>query len=164
MTRTALYRHFDAAGQLLYVGISLNSIQRTAAHRSKDWFELIARIEIIWLPTRAHALAAEAIAIARENPLWNVSRPSEDQWPGLRPLGVLHLRSQRIDGWYSRDAAQMLGWFQAVYPGEQFALIVAPPQGSADAAAKGLKTGDWKAWSSVAPDLAAGVEFDRRFE
>ena len=31
--RTALYRHFDATGALLYVGIAMNPSKRTAAHR-----------------------------------------------------------------------------------------------------------------------------------
>jgi hypothetical protein len=32
----ALYRHFDAAGALLYVGIALDPIYRLSAHQSYD--------------------------------------------------------------------------------------------------------------------------------
>lgn len=76
MTRTALYRHFDAAGALLYVGISLSAVQRLAQHKqTAAWFDGIARVEVQWLASREEALTAEAIAIAKEGPLWNVARP-----------------------------------------------------------------------------------------
>ncbi len=32
LVRTALYRHFDKDGNLLYVGVSLNAIERTISH------------------------------------------------------------------------------------------------------------------------------------
>lgn len=75
--RTALYRHFDAAGGLLYVGISLDTIRRTQQHRSgAHWFGRIARIQIDWHDSRSAALAAEAIAIASEGPAFNIQRPT----------------------------------------------------------------------------------------
>lgn len=70
--RTALYRHFDATGALLYVGISLNAVSRLAQHRmTSAWFDQIARIEIEWHPTRTVACNAERLAIQTENPLHN---------------------------------------------------------------------------------------------
>lgn len=76
--KTCLYRHFDSADKLLYVGISLNSIKRLQQHRfNSNWFLQIARVEIEWHSTRVAALTAEAIAIARENPMWNIARPKE---------------------------------------------------------------------------------------
>lgn len=76
--RTALYRHFDAAGALLYVGISLNTIQRTQQHKhGARWFEQIARIDIEWHDSRPAALTAEAIAIAMEAPQFNIARPKD---------------------------------------------------------------------------------------
>jgi hypothetical protein len=49
LVRTALYRHFDKDGNLLYVGVSLNAIERTISHRDKSpWYQDIARIEIEW--------------------------------------------------------------------------------------------------------------------
>lgn len=76
MSRTALYRHFSSDGSLLYVGISLNAVQRTMQHRQNAiWFDRIARIEVEWHDTRVSALAAEAIAIARERPECNRHRP-----------------------------------------------------------------------------------------
>lgn len=75
--KTALYRHFDAAGRLLYVGISLNALQRLGQHSyGAAWFDHIATVTIEQHPTRGDALTAEAIAIAKESPLWNIVRPS----------------------------------------------------------------------------------------
>lgn len=70
---TALYRHFDKDGRLLYVGISLNAVARLAQHRGvAHWFRSIARIEIEWHPTREDACAAEIEAIREELPMHNV--------------------------------------------------------------------------------------------
>jgi len=70
--KTALYRHFDAADTLLYVGISLSAVQRLSQHSDKPWFNAIARVEVQWLETREEALLAEAEAIATEKPVWNI--------------------------------------------------------------------------------------------
>ena len=71
--RTCLYRHFDGAGALLYVGISLNAVARLAQHRiGSPWFESITRIELEWHPTRRGAMAAEVEAIRAERPAHNV--------------------------------------------------------------------------------------------
>lgn len=72
MTRTALYRHFDAGGCLLYVGVSENLARRDVEHRStKAWFDKIARTETAWFPSRKDALAAEIAAIAADRPAHN---------------------------------------------------------------------------------------------
>lgn len=77
MSKTALYRHFNADGVLLYVGISLNAVQRLSQHRfGAKWFVQISRVDVEWLDDRASALAAEAIAIAQEDPVWNMARPA----------------------------------------------------------------------------------------
>lgn len=71
--RTALYRHFDADGALLYVGISLNSIQRTSQHsHGAHWFQRISRIVIEWHESRELAEAAERKAIGCELPAFNI--------------------------------------------------------------------------------------------
>jgi hypothetical protein len=68
-----LYRHFDANGKLLYVGISLSAIIRLAQHKSCSvWFDKIARVEIEFLPTRTAAVSAERLAIQNEKPKHNV--------------------------------------------------------------------------------------------
>lgn len=71
--RVALYRHFDAAGQLLYVGIATNFSNRTSQHSANSpWLARFAhRVEAVWLPTREAALAAERYAIQAEAPIFN---------------------------------------------------------------------------------------------
>lgn len=73
-----VYRHFDAAGALLYVGVSLSAIQRLAQHADNShWFAQIARVEIQNFNSREEALAAERRAIADESPKHNIKRPKE---------------------------------------------------------------------------------------
>lgn len=72
-TRTSLYRHFDADGALLYVGISLSWPARTKAHvRESSWFAEVAQVTIEQFATREEALEAEREAIRREKPRHNI--------------------------------------------------------------------------------------------
>jgi hypothetical protein len=73
--KASLYRHFDAEGRLLYVGISKNAVCRLNGHQSKSWYDDLARVEIEKHPSRDHALYAESVAIRVENPLYNIERP-----------------------------------------------------------------------------------------
>jgi len=168
--KTALYRHFDAGGKLLYVGISLSAVQRLSQHKqTAKWFGKIARIDIEWWPDRASALTAEAIAIAREAPAWNIAgigRHAPAPPPQrIVPGAIRHLRTGRLNGWYAQDedAKHMLGWFRAVFQGEEFELIRPPPGGDNYIHQHlDLKPFDWRLWSSAAPDWAAGDAFDAR--
>lgn len=73
MSKCALYRHFDAEGALLYVGISLRPFTRTSQHVSlAPWADQIANVKIEYFPTRSEAMAAEARAVQEENPLHNI--------------------------------------------------------------------------------------------
>lgn len=68
-----LYRHFDATGVLLYVGISLSAINRLKEHKvGSHWFESIKQVSIETFPTRSEALLAEKKAISAENPKHNI--------------------------------------------------------------------------------------------
>jgi hypothetical protein len=72
MPKQALYRHFDAAGQLLYVGISLCPFTRTRQHGMlSDWFDQVVRVEIERFDTRSQAEQAEYAAIRNERPIHN---------------------------------------------------------------------------------------------
>jgi hypothetical protein len=69
---TALYRLYDAAEVLLYVGIGQHPDVRFGQHaRDKPWWPQVARREIEWLDDRASAERAEAVAIRAENPEHN---------------------------------------------------------------------------------------------
>lgn len=72
---TCLYRHFDGAGALLYVGISLRPFGRLRTHaRGSHWSRTIVRVELQWFASRKEALIAEARAIHGENPIHNITR------------------------------------------------------------------------------------------
>ncbi len=76
--RTALYRHFDHEGRLLYVGISLSAVERLAQHsRSAKWSQAICHITVHWFHSREAALDAEVAAIAAERPAYNIVHNSE---------------------------------------------------------------------------------------
>lgn len=74
--RTCVYRAYDAAERLLYVGISMNLDGRLAKHRSAAWWPAVAEVTVQWFDGREAAKAAEREAISRENPLHNVARPA----------------------------------------------------------------------------------------
>jgi hypothetical protein len=72
--RTALYRHWNAEGELLYVGISLSAVERLSAHaREAGWAGLIAHVTVEWFDTRLEAMAAEKRAILDERPKHNTA-------------------------------------------------------------------------------------------
>lgn len=75
--RTELYRHFDADGKLLYVGISLSAVARLSAHRhASHWFDRITSVTIQRFDTRQDALKAEYRAIQDEKPECNLDHTS----------------------------------------------------------------------------------------
>lgn len=70
---TQLYRHYDEEGELLYVGVSLSTVQRLANHRDdSSWFKEIRSVTIEGFETRKQALAAERKAVENERPKYNV--------------------------------------------------------------------------------------------
>lgn len=78
--KTALYRHFDETGALLYVGISLSPIHRMLSHERSRWAQTIKTVTIEWFSSRQEARDAELAAILAEGPLHNI-----DGQPGLPP-------------------------------------------------------------------------------
>lgn len=71
--KTAVYRLFNQAGELLYVGASWNPKARIPSHQDKPWWPQVAKSTIEWHPDRATALHFEASAIVEEHPLYNVA-------------------------------------------------------------------------------------------
>lgn len=67
-----LYRHFDADGRLLYVGVSNNVERRLIQHhRDSPWASEIASVVSEPMETREGALIAERAAIEAEKPIHN---------------------------------------------------------------------------------------------
>lgn len=69
----AVYRMYDDAGALLYVGTTVNVDTRLKSHAEKRWFPLVAAIKLEWFDTAAAAFLAEQRAIRAEQPRMNVS-------------------------------------------------------------------------------------------
>jgi excinuclease UvrABC nuclease subunit len=74
---TNLYRHFDADGNLLYVGISLSALTRLYAHGKAAWYNDIKNVTIENYPTKRMALDAEKNAIKTEKPIHNIMHNKE---------------------------------------------------------------------------------------
>jgi hypothetical protein len=69
----AIYRLYDAGGQLLYIGSSHQPAVRQQEHRKKPWGGEIARREDRWYRNRAVAYAEETAAIQAELPKYNLT-------------------------------------------------------------------------------------------
>lgn len=70
--RTALYRHFDDAGKLLYVGIAKEPGKRAEQHRyHSKWHRFVADTQVEWFTSRPAAELAERAAINDEGPIFN---------------------------------------------------------------------------------------------
>jgi predicted GIY-YIG superfamily endonuclease len=68
-----LYRHFDAEGALLYVGITVDMPRRGREHATtSEWFERAARTTFESFLTRGAALEAERTAVIVERPRYNI--------------------------------------------------------------------------------------------
>lgn len=68
----ALYRHFDANGELLYVGVTNNPKRRLSEHKCRSvWGGQIADVTVKWMRSRAEALSEEKLAILVEAPVFN---------------------------------------------------------------------------------------------
>jgi hypothetical protein len=69
-----LYRHFDAGGALLYVGVSRQLKGRINGHRYNSvWFGDVEKTTIEKFSSRRDALAAEGAAIRNEKPKFNIN-------------------------------------------------------------------------------------------
>ena len=83
-----LYRHFDAEGRLLYIGISSSLAYRIEAHRrASEWFPLVATISVQHFASREELESAERAAIVAEKPPHNrrvdgAPRPSKPRKKG----------------------------------------------------------------------------------
>ncbi|MFG2780799.1 GIY-YIG nuclease family protein [Streptomyces prunicolor] len=69
--QAAVYRLYDSAGALLYIGSSYNPERRYRDHYPKPWWPLVARREEEWHPSKEAAYMVEMAAIAAEAPVHN---------------------------------------------------------------------------------------------
>jgi predicted GIY-YIG superfamily endonuclease len=85
-----LYRHFDAHGRLLYVGVAVNPQKRLRAHASEGakWVTEVARSTYERFRTHKEVLDAEIMAIQNEAPLWNIVHADAGRLRVLRRVRV----------------------------------------------------------------------------
>lgn len=74
-----VYRMFDAAGRLVYVGMTSDFGRRLLGHADKAWFLAVTTITLERCPSYADAALAEDEAIRTENPLRNEQQISADE-------------------------------------------------------------------------------------
>lgn len=123
--RTALYRFFDSAGQLLYVGVSGDTEKRWRQHaESKPWWSDVAEKTTEWLDSRPEALDAERTAIRVEKPLYNHTHKPSPIVDEIAPWGA-----NRTPGgpWapYEYIAHELKGFIQSgsMKPGDRFPTV-----------------------------------------
>lgn len=109
--QTELYRHFDADGRLLYVGVSWSAVVRYGAgHRHiAEWAKDVAKMTVERFDTRGQAEAAERKAIREECPLHNrqhqvtvaapIARETATAKPEPEPEPYLFPDASASSGW-----------------------------------------------------------------
>lgn len=84
--RHCLYRFFDAEGELLYVGITMNPAARWPKHSyQKPWWCEVESITLETFDSRADVLAAEREAIKTEHPRHNIVHVEKPEPPPTAP-------------------------------------------------------------------------------
>lgn len=67
--KTALYRHYDASGALLYVSIS----RECRLPEGSSWATEVARVKTEYFPNKTKAMTAKRNAVAAEIPVHSVN-------------------------------------------------------------------------------------------
>lgn len=69
-----VYRFYDVAGSLLYIGYSSELLTRLTGHRLQSpWFPKVATVKVEHYATREEAKLAEKAAIECERPRYNIN-------------------------------------------------------------------------------------------
>lgn len=88
--RAAVYRLYDADGELLYIGSAYDPEGRAKKHRERPWWSQVARREDEWHPSREAAYIAETEAIEQARPPGNrISGPGAVAAPVPKPRASL---------------------------------------------------------------------------
>lgn len=69
-----VYRFYDFAGCLLYVGSSCNRVRPLRLHIDKPWWQSVVTVTLEHFPDGKQALIAEAVAIRGSAPLYNIAQ------------------------------------------------------------------------------------------
>ena len=110
--RTAVYRARDKQDRVLYIGVSSNPTRRSYAHRRKDWWADVERVDVTWFQSRSDALAEESRAIGEERPIYNYQHQLRNKGNLSIPASYTPLRNFRVEKelWEAAQAkAALLG-------------------------------------------------------
>jgi len=109
----ALYRLYDEDGNLLYIGITPEVVERWKDRRRRmPWWPEVARDDITWLDGgRVAAMRAEGQAIMAERPWYNRSPMDDDGRPdnGVLPEGC---PPQPGFAWHPKRSEYWPDWFR----------------------------------------------------
>ncbi|MEV4861462.1 type II toxin-antitoxin system prevent-host-death family antitoxin [Streptomyces ossamyceticus] len=146
-TPTALYRLYDAAERLLYVGISTQPETRWTQHAAdKPWWSLVRRRTVEWHPDREAAEKAERSAVQAEEPLYNTAGARTSLVAAHFPIADTLTQSQaRLRISDLLDATQFGGRDVAITRRGKVAGVVMSPENydaAVEALAMGLLTHD----------------------
>lgn len=107
----ALYRHVDARGELLYVGITSDPTRRWTEHLETSlWSRFAAATYVQWFHVRRAALAAERSAIKHEYPIFNTARPGRRN-RAVTDRQLAYLRTGRSGLWRRVPCCAVAGEF-----------------------------------------------------
>lgn len=113
---TTLYRLYDNAGELLYIGIAEHWPSRMKQHaREKAWWDDVANVRLEKHDHRALAEAAEVAAIKAETPRHNVTHNPRAQGTEREYLKWLKWQSSRLD---LVDDTDKRVWYEAFRRGD----------------------------------------------
>ena len=85
---SAVYRIYNAADELIYIGMSYEPAVRVRVQRrEKAWGHEIARYEVDWHQDRAASQRAEEQLIKEFQPRYNVTHTPEHRVRSLRHIG-----------------------------------------------------------------------------
>lgn len=163
---TDLYRHFNKAGELLYVGISLSAVVRLSGHRNESgWYDEIKTVTIEKI-VRGLPKYKEFEAIRFEQPKYNRSNsiPGYPErllavgnlcgTPILKALGITMEIARRIEctkypnlnNFVLRERERFITQMESTYGREHIA--------------KALSIEARTAWSSYAANNQSGLSWD----
>jgi prevent-host-death family protein len=128
-TPTALYRLFDAAEQLLYVGISTQPETRWTQHAAdKPWWPLVQHRKTEWHADRKAAEDAERAAVQSEEPLYNTAGAKRSLLATHFPIGESMTQAQaRLRFSDVLDATQFGGQSVTITRRGKTAGVLVPP-------------------------------------
>lgn len=84
-----VYKMYDDAGCLLYVGVSAKPSDRWERHKDKPWFKAVSNIQTVRTESEQESRQMEGFIIRQEHPKFNVAgQPSYIQFISAVKMGV----------------------------------------------------------------------------